>query len=165
MSQVELIIMQYAFKFDFNSRCQWGVAGALGAPDRKCRKPYIVGCFSNWKFIGSSKLLIENEPNEVPPPPCAATSLWINLFNLSNCLLSDLSVIEIIQERSTLHKRQCQQYRAIVSVSFPPLSISPSAPSVSFYIAISLVLPLSLSCDQRELSSSVYRAGGYTSNG
>lgn len=68
MSQVELIIMQYAFKFDFNSRCQWGVAGALGAPDRKCRKPYIVGCFSNWKFIGSSKLLIENEPNEVPPP-------------------------------------------------------------------------------------------------
>lgn len=121
--------MQYAFKFDFNSRCQWGVAGALGAPDRKCRKPYIVGCFSNWKFIGSSKLLIENEPNEAPPP-CAASSLWTNLFNLSNCLLSDLSVIEIIQERSTLHKRQCQQYRAIVSVSFPPLSISPSPPSV-----------------------------------
>lgn len=28
----------------------------------------LIGFISNWKFIGSSKLLIENEPNEVPPP-------------------------------------------------------------------------------------------------
>lgn len=71
MSQVELIIMQYAFKFNFNSRCQWGVACGLGAPDRKCRKPYRLPyqLEIHWKLKIVDRFygIIENEPNEVSP--------------------------------------------------------------------------------------------------
>lgn len=127
----------------------------------------LICCLSNWKFIASSKLLtgfmVPSKTSLMGSAPfcsnfpLACTQIQFDQF-IELSLLSDLSVIKISQERSTLHIML-----SFLSL-FCSLSISLSA-SISFYIAISLALPLSLSSDQRELSSSVYRAGGYTSNG